>query len=159
MVKKISAAIGAIALGLAATAPAHAAGVKVGTLTCNVESGWGYILGSQKEVNCSYVPVKGEADRYRGEITKVGVDIGYTRGGVLIWTVIAPTTELEPGVLEGSYGGVSASATAIVGAGANVLVGGLDKSITLQPVSIDGNTGLNIAAGISAMNLRAGPRD
>lgn len=159
MVTKISAAIGAIALGLAAAAPAQAAGVKVGTLTCNVESGWGYVLGSQKEVNCSYVPVKGSPDRYHGEITKVGVDIGYTRGGVLIWTVIAPASELEPGVLEGSYGGVSASATAVVGVGANVLVGGLDKSITLQPISIEGNTGLNIAAGISAMNLRATKTD
>lgn len=155
MSKKILAAASALIAGAALmAAPASAQGVKVGTLNCNVEGGWGFVLGSQKELNCSYVPTKGETDRYNGEITKVGVDIGYTRGGVLVWAVIAPTSTLEPGVLEGSYGGVSASATAIVGAGANVLIGGLDKSITLQPISIEGNTGLNVAAGISAMNLR-----
>ena len=146
----------ALALGVAfAAAPAGAAGgVKVGVLTCNVASGWGYILGSSKEVNCNYVPNGGHGQHYIGDISKVGVDIGYTRGGVLIWNVVAPTSDLRPGALEGGYGGATASATLGVGLGANVLVGGFDKSIALQPISIEGNSGLNVAAGIGALNLK-----
>ena len=135
-------------------APAQAAGVKVGVLTCNVDSGWGYILGSSKEVRCNYVPNKGFGEHYEGSISKVGVDVGYTKGGVLIWDVIAPSSDMKPGALEGGYGGVSASATVGVGAGANVLVGGFDKSVALQPISIEGNTGLNVAAGIGALSLK-----
>jgi hypothetical protein len=135
-------------------APAQAAGVKVGVLTCNVDSGWGYILGSSKDVRCNFVPNRGYGEHYAGSISKVGVDIGYTKGGVLIWDVVAPSSDMRPGALEGGYGGVSASATVGAGVGANVLLGGFDKSIALQPVSIEGNTGLNVAAGIGALNLK-----
>jgi hypothetical protein len=135
--------------------PSQAAnGVKVGVLNCSVSAGWGFILGSSKEVNCSFVPSRGAGEHYVGSISKVGVDIGYTKGGVLIWDVIAPASDVRPGALEGNYGGVSASATVGAGVGANVLVGGFDKSIALQPVSIEGNTGLNVAAGIGALSLK-----
>lgn len=154
---RVSLPAAALVLGLSTlAAPSHAAGVKIGVLSCNVESGWGYILGSSKDVRCNYVPDKGNQDHYYGTVSKVGVDIGYTAGGVLIWNVIAPSSDLKPGALEGDYGGVSASATVGVGVGANVLVGGFDKSISLQPVSIEGNTGLNIAAGIGALKLEHG---
>lgn len=129
------------------------AGVKIGVLNCNVEGGWGYVLGSSHDVRCNFVPSDGAPERYMGEITRVGVDVGYTRGGVLIWNVIAPASDLEPGALEGDYGGVSADASVGIGLGANVMVGGFDKSIALQPVSIEGNTGLNVAAGIASMSL------
>ena len=155
MSKKFAIAIGAALLAASTSfVPAQAAGVKVGVLTCNVDSGWGFILGSSKEVRCNYVPNKGLGEHYVGSISKVGVDIGYTKGGVLIWDVIAPASDMKPGALEGGYGGVSASATVGVGAGANVLIGGLDKSVALQPISIEGNTGLNVAAGIGALNLK-----
>jgi hypothetical protein len=155
MSSKFGMTIGAAVLAMSAFAmPAHAAGVKVGVLTCNVESGWGYILGSSKEIRCNYVPNGGAGEHYNGSISKVGVDIGYTKGGVLVWDVIAPSSDLKPGALEGGYGGVSASATVGLGAGANVLVGGFDKSIALQPISIEGNTGLNVAAGIGALDLK-----
>jgi hypothetical protein len=135
-------------------APAQAAGVKVGVLTCNVDSGWGYILGSSKDIRCNFVPNKGFGEHYSGSISKVGVDIGYTRGGVLIWDVVAPSSDMKAGALEGGYGGATASVTVIGGVGANVLLGGFDKSIALQPISIEGNTGLNVAAGIGALNLK-----
>jgi hypothetical protein len=155
MSKTFTIAIGAALLAAAASfAPAQAAGVKVGVLTCNVDSGWGFILGSSKEVRCNYVPNRGIGEHYVGSISKVGVDIGYTKGGVLIWDVLAPASDMKPGALEGGYGVVSASATVGVGAGANVLVGGFDKSIALQPLSLEGNTGLNVAAGIGALNLK-----
>src|SRR5882672_5738732 len=107
-----------------AAAPAQAAGVKVGVLTCNVDSGWGYILGSSKEIHCNYIPNNGHGEHYVGSISKIGVDIGYTDGGVIIWDVVAPSSEMKPGSLEGEYGGVSAEATVGVGLGANVLLGG-----------------------------------
>ncbi len=133
--------------------PAAAAGVKVGVLTCNVASGWGFVFGSSKEVRCTYAPNKGTPERYSGTIKKFGVDIGYTRGGVMVWGVVAPSSDMKPGALEGDYAGATASATVGVGVGANALIGGLDKSIALQPVSIEGNTGLNVAAGVGALSL------
>jgi hypothetical protein len=140
-------------LGLAA--PAYAAGgVKIGVLTCNVDSGWGFIFGSSKDIRCNFAPDKGNNDRYVGTITKLGVDIGYTKGGVIIWDVIAPSSTLRDGALEGGYGGVTVGATVGVGVGANVLIGGFEKSIALQPISIEGNTGLNVAAGIGAIDLK-----
>ena len=137
-----------------ATTSAEAAGVKVGVLTCNVDGGWGFIIGSSKAVHCNYVPNDGYGEHYFGDISKIGVDIGYTSGGVIVWDVIAATSDFRPGALEGGYGGVSAQATVGLGVGANVLLGGFDRSIALQPVSIEGTTGLNVAAGIGAVNLK-----
>ena len=158
MSKIIGLAIGAGLLAASAgLLPAEAAGVKIGVLNCNVEKGWGYVLGSSKEVNCSYTSSKGLTEHYTGSISKIGVDVGYTKGGVLIWDVIAPSADVKHGALQGEYGGVSASATVVVGVGANVLLGGFDKSVALQPVSIEGNTGLNVAAGISGLKLKSVP--
>jgi hypothetical protein len=157
MLNRFGIAIGiSLAAGALLAAPGQAAdgGVKVGVLTCNVSSGWGFILGSSKDVKCNYAPVNGTSEHYDGTISKVGVDIGYTKGGVIIWNVIAPATDVKPGALEGGYGGVTGGATVGVGLGANVLLGGSSKSIALQPVSIEGNTGLNVAAGIGGLNLK-----
>jgi hypothetical protein len=84
---------------------------------------------------------------------KFGVDLGYTQGGVMIWTVIAPTAVIAPGSLAGSYAGGTASATVGVGVGANALVGGSGNTIALQPLSLEGNSGLNVAGGIGAIQL------
>ena len=149
-----AAAMATAACVFAIPASAAEGGVKVGTLSCNVSSGWGFIFGSSKDLRCNFVPNHRAGEHYRGTVDKFGVDIGYTQGGVLVWAVIAPTSDIKPGALEGSYAGASASATVGVGVGANVLVGGFDKSFTLQPVSIEGNTGLNIAAGIGAIHLK-----
>jgi hypothetical protein len=156
MSRKLLAAGGSaavIAALLALGSPADAAGIKVGVLTCHVSSGWGFIFGSSKDLRCNFSPSRGYGERYVGTVSKFGVDVGYTAGGVLVWDVIAPTTTLKRGALAGGYGGATASATAGVGVGANVLVGGFDRSVTLQPVSIEGNTGLNVAAGIGAITL------
>lgn len=146
----------AAALALAAfgfAAPADAAGVKVGTLTCNVASGWGFVFGSSKEIRCTFRPVSGHRVHFNGNINKFGVDVGYTEGGVLVWAVFAPSSTMRADALDGDYVGATASATVAVGLGANVLIGGFDKSIALQPLSIEGNTGLNVAAGIGALSL------
>jgi hypothetical protein len=149
-------AIGAIvASAVAFAVPAQADGVKIGTLECHVSSGWGFVFGSSKDLRCTFSPGKGEGEHYVGSISKFGVDIGYTSSAVIVWAVFAPTAGPRHGALAGDYAGATASFTAGVGVGAHALVGGFDRSITLQPLSIEGNTGLNVAAGIGAMSLRS----
>ena len=151
--------VGAIAAALSATllaaAPAHAGGVKVGTLTCDVEAGWGLVLGSQKDLSCIFKSATtGQISYYTGDITKLGIDVGYTNAGVMVWTVVAPSTDMQPDALEGDYAGATVGATAVVGGNLNAMVGGLDKSIALQPFSVEGNTGLSVTAAVGAMELR-----
>ncbi len=158
MHRKIHLMMGAAVLGgLALAAPANAGphGVKVGVLTCHVASGWGYVLASSRDLDCNYRPNRGEPDHYVGSLSKIGVDIGYTQDGVLIWDVVAPSSDTRRGALQGDYAGATASATVGAGIGANVLLGGFDKSIALQPVSFEGNVGLNVAAGIGEISLQA----
>src|SRR6201999_3963812 len=98
-----TAAIGAAML--AVTSPAQAqGGVKVGTLTCHVAPGWGFIVGSSRRVKCLFEPTAFQWERYTGSISKFGVDIGYKNHATLIWAVFNPTTQLEPGALQGHYG-------------------------------------------------------
>ena len=161
MVKQLGAALAGVgvALALSAAAPPAQAqgGVQVGVLTCNVSAGWGFVFGSSRSLRCTFSPRPGYAEHYVGTISKFGVDIGYLQGAVMVWGVVAPTTRLAPHALAGDYVGVSGGASVGVGATANVLVGGSGRSITLQPVSIQGNAGLNVAAGVAAMTLRPAP--
>ena len=153
LVAAVTAALGAM---LPVSGPAQAqAGVVVGTLTCNVASGYGFVFGSSRALNCTYAGPGPRYEHYVGNISKFGVDIGYTQGGVIIWTVVSPTAALVPGALAGNYVGASASATVGVGVGANALIGGFNNQITLQPLSIEANRGLNVAAGIGAISLSA----
>jgi hypothetical protein len=157
MLNKLLLTAGAAALtGFAAFMPAQAApaGVKVGMLTCDVEPGWSYVVGSTKSLQCSYTPSKGRPERYVGDIQKVGVDLGYSSGATMVWAVIAPTSDVGKDALEGEYGGAQASAAVGVGAGVNVLIGGFDKSITLQPVSVEGGSGVNLAVGVAGLSLK-----
>src|SRR5271167_4623816 len=138
--------------------PARAEGgkytVKTGYLTCHEASGWGFVFGSSRELKCSYSNNGGRVEYYSGSISKFGADIGYLQSSVILWAVAATTKDLKPGALAGHYGGASASLTLGVGAGANVLIGGFEKSIALQPVSVEGQNGLNVAAGVAEMSLR-----
>jgi len=152
----MGAALAMAVCGLPGTAHADG-GVKVGVLTCNVASGWGFVFGSTRELRCTFTPNGGAVERYAGHIRKFGIDIGYQTGGVIVWGVFAPTTDLGRNALAGEYDGASGSAAVGVGAGANVLFGGFKKSITLQPVSIEGLTGFNVAGGIAQVTLAAQP--
>jgi hypothetical protein len=137
------------------TTSAHANGVQTGVLTCNVAGGWGYIIASSRDVRCNYMPNSGPVERYTGTISKLGVDIGHISKSVIVWDVVAPSSDARPGALEGTYAGATADAAAGVGGGANVLLGGLEKSIALQPVSVAGEKGVDIAAGIGALKLKS----
>ena len=127
--------------------------LKAGYLTCHVASGWGFIFGSSREISCTYSSQPNYTEFYTGSISKFGADIGYLRSGVILWAVVAPTAKLAPGALEGHYAGATASAALGVGAGAHVLLGGFQNSVALQPVSIEAQNGLNLAAGIAALDL------
>ncbi len=145
-------------VGLIATvsvALAQDAQLKVGTLTCEGAGTVGLILGSQEKLKCQLSPVDGKGVRYYdGTITRVGLDIGVRGESVLVWTVLGSTTELPYESLGGNFAGVSADVAAGIGAGANILVGGNQKSIVLQPVSVKGETGISIAAGVSGLSLK-----
>ena len=130
-----------------------ASGVNVGVLSCTIAPGVGLILGSSKGVACMFDPSDGPKQHYAGSITKLGVDVGFTNKSYVKWLVFAPG-KLGGGALAGSYGGGSAQATVVAGLGANVLVGGLKKSVALQPLSVQGQTGLNLAVGIAGLNLK-----
>lgn len=144
-------AVSLLALGVGIVPAAAKSGVKVGTLTCDVSAGLGAIIGSSKKVDCHLVG-KGRNEHYTGRLGKLGVDIGYTSESKMVWVVFAPG-KVGKGALTGSYIGASGQATVIAGLGANVLVGGFKKSINLQPLSIQGQTGLNVAAGLGSLSL------
>jgi hypothetical protein len=146
----------AASFALASAAQADPSGVKAGVLSCNVSSGWGFVFGSSKDMNCTFAPADGPEEHYTGAINKYGVDIGFQKGGILVWGVFAPG-KLAPGALAGNYGGATASAAVGVGAGAHALIGGSNSSVSLQPLSIEGQTGLNVAAGVASVTLTAAP--
>src|SRR3569833_1514045 len=150
-------AVAVAGLAIASAADAAPAGVKVGDLTCNVSSGWGFIFGSSKDLHCTYRPSGHPREHYVGTINKFGVDIGYTEGGVLIWGVFAPTSDVGPGALAGTYAGGSAHATVGVGVGAHAQVWGRNKDDEHQAHKREGNKGLNVAAGIGAITLKSAP--
>jgi hypothetical protein len=142
-----------IALGLTITAAEARDGIKVGLLSCDIEGGVGFIIGSSKGVDCVFEPSGGgRLEHYAGSIDKLGIDIGITNRTAAAWLVFAPG-KLNRGALEGSYGGASAEATVLAGVGANVLVGGFERNVNLQPLSVQVQTGLNIAAGIAGLRL------
>lgn len=127
-------------------------GIQSGILKCNVGGGWGFLFASSKDLKCLYATSDKRVERYTGKVQKLGIDIGYTEAGAITWAVLAPSTSLSPGGLSGTYVGATAEATAGRGVGANVLVGGT-SAVSLQPLSITDQKGLNIAAGIASITL------
>lgn len=155
--RPLIAAAGAAIAALSLAASARAA-VDVGMLACNIGGGPGYIIGSVRPLSCTYSGPAGP-EHYAGTVSKFGMDIGYLNGGRLVWDVISPNGAPGParGMLTGNYTGVTGSAAVGVGAGANVLVGGSGRSFTLQPVSVEGQSGLDVAAGVEGMSLSYQP--
>jgi hypothetical protein len=132
---------------LAKTQPAH-----VGGLTCDI----GPRVGTVSErVRCVFrLNATGHQYHYTGRIARQGVDVGVTGAGRLFWVVFAPTSHIDPGVLRGRYVGASDDASLVLGLGANVLVGGSNRRISLQPLSVEGQVGINLAVGVAGMTLR-----
>lgn len=131
----------ALAMGITS---AQAADIKIGTLTCKIDGGIGFLVGSSKTGVCQYNGYNGVTNIYDADISKLGLDLGVTGDTILVWAVFAPGKS-SPDSLEGYYVGASAEASLGPGIGANFLVGGFDKSFALQPVSVQGQTGVNIS--------------
>lgn len=140
-------------LAAASAANAQQSRVEVGMLNCTVAGGSGFIVGSTKKLSCIFKR-QGRDERYAGTISKFGIDVGTTKQTLISWAVLAPTVDIPPGALDGEYGGVSGEATVGVGVGANALLGGSKRSIALQPLSVQAQEGLNIAAGVASLQLR-----
>lgn len=152
MIKRCIAAA-ALAAVLAAEPASAASGVNVGSLNCRVAGGSGFIFGSTKSLSCLFTRTDGKGERYTGEVKKYGVDLGFTENSYMIWLVFAPG-QVSKGALAGTYVGASAAAAAGLGLGANVLIGGGNDQIALQPASVEGIQGLNVAAGFGQITLK-----
>ncbi len=146
---------GAAALAALAASPALAqSSVKVGTLTCDVSAGIGLLISQQQTMTCTFDPASGgPPDLYTGRIEKFGLALGAVQQGTMVWGVLAPASGFPHGALAGTYGGVGAEATAGVGLGANLLVGGTGRAFSLQPLSVQGQSGLNFATGVTTLTL------
>lgn len=144
---------------ITAALPAMAAGkqVKIGTLDCVIAGGTGDIFSSIKDLRCEFTPLDGgPAEPYFGVVEKIGIDIGTTTASIVKWLVFAPSSgAYARGDLAGDYTGVSAEVTAGAGVGANALVGKGGAGFILQPLSIQGQEGLNLAAGVAVFQLRS----
>ena len=131
-------------------------GTKIGVLTCRTSASIGFIVGSHQRIGCSFAPDNGgPPDNYAGYISRVGLDLGVTTGGIMTWAVVAPVNGWRHGALAGTYAGASGSVSAGAGVGANALVGGSHRSFALQPLSVTGQVGVNLALGVAGLTLRS----
>ncbi|WP_426955895.1 DUF992 domain-containing protein [Muricoccus radiodurans] len=134
--------------------PTPRGNTRVGQLECSVAGGVGFVFGSSRDLECEFRPANGPLERYRGEIRRFGVDIGVTGRATMIWSVFNTGSDIRPGSLSGTYVGASTAIAVGLGLGSNLLIGGSNDQVALQPLSIEGGTGLNVAAGIGEVTLR-----
>src|SRR3974390_2073684 len=156
MVHVIRSALMVVPLLFAFVSPSFAQapqGQKVGTLTCRLSPSIGLIIGSQQRMACRFVPDGGSPESYAGVLNRLGLDIGISAGGVLVWAVFASTATPRPGALAGVYAGASGAIGVGLGVGANVLFGGSGNTISLQPISLQGSVSLNLALGVAGLTL------
>ena len=148
------AAIAALSISVAASSAQAQSRVRAGGLSCQLGQSVGLVLGSRQQVRCVFNPSTGAPrEYYTGSIGRIGIDLGVTAGGRMIWGVFARTTKLPPRTLAGSYVGASGDASLGIGGGANVLVGGNNRTISLQPLSLQGQAGVNLALGVARLTL------
>jgi hypothetical protein len=136
-----------------ANGPAQAR-VRVGLLSCKVAPSVAYIIGSVRDVSCTFKSVAGWREHYTGEITRIGLDVGFTEGGEIVWAVFAPARQSR-GALAGAYYGASGSASFVAGLSGNVLLGGSRNSIALQPLSVGAQKGFDLAVTASGLRLES----
>lgn len=147
-----------VAASTLAPAPSFAqertAKIRTGTLTCKGKGRVGLIIGSREKLDCTYDPSGNRPKRQlTGTVTNVGLDVGIKGPSVMVWGVLGSTTALPTDALRGSFAGAAADASLGLGAGAKVLVGGNNNSIVLQPLSVQGQTGVNLAIGVTGLRL------
>lgn len=154
MIKKIAAFLATSLMMALLAVPAGAGNAKLGVLTCDIEGGTALVIASHKGLDCSFKPSRGgHREHYTGIISKIGIDLGVTHQGSLVWAVFAVGGGYEDGQLAGDYLGATAEASVVTGGGANLLVGGFKRSFSLQPLSVQAQTGVNLALAVTSMKL------
>jgi hypothetical protein len=144
----------AAALAAIASIAAPASALELGTLRCQGGEGPGYVVGSQRDYDCMFVPRRGGPPHYYHAILRrYGLDVGVTRMERVTWAVLAGTTYVGPGALGGRYVGATASAAVGYGLGANALVGGLNNAFTLQPLSVSAQRGISAVGGVASFEM------
>lgn len=151
MIRKI-ALFTALAVGLMSV-PAKAQSVELGVLTCDIDGGFGAIFGSNRQASCVFLDKNGAVTTYTADITKIGPDLGFVASKTLTWAVLAASNNV-PRNLRGTYVGANVEASAFIGAGGNVMVGGMRDSFALNPVSIQTQTGINAALAVQVLRIR-----
>ena len=144
------AAFGASIAGANALPP-----VRAGILQCQGGQNVGFVVGSVTSFECVFQSEGRRPEPYIAIVRRYGVDLGFTDQTRFAWAVNAPDRRVGRGNLAGNYGGVGANASVGFGFGGNFLVGGPQNSYALQPLSVQGQTGLNVAAGIADIELQA----
>jgi hypothetical protein len=153
---RMSATVCAFLIVLSASATARAQElVRVGGLTCDAGPRAGLVLGSRRDVQCVFLASgTGQQYSYSGKLRRIGLDIGVTRGGTLFWGIFARNSQIRRATLTGDYVGASGNVAVGLGLGAKVLIGGSNRTIILQPLSFEGQIGLNLALGVTRLTLR-----
>ena len=155
MIRDLSAcAVAILELAASALSADAQSRVRAGVLDCSGHSGASFIVGSVHEFDCVFRADSGGQYPYVGTVRRVGLDLGFQQRLAMAGVVLAPTAQVGPGDLAGTYGGISAGVALGIGAGANILVGGSNNTFALQPFSVEGQTGLNLAAGVASFELR-----
>lgn len=155
MIRLFIAALAVATVAFSTASQAQPRQSQAGTLTCRLAPSVGLILGSRQRMSCEFVPIgRGYRERYSGTVTRFGIDLGVTAGGVMIWSVWARSRGIRRGALAGHYVGASGDIALGVGVGANALIGGSRRSVMLQPLSVSGQVGINLALGVAGMTLR-----
>lgn len=151
----IAAAAAMAGLGIMMTAASANTTVRAGTLECDVSGGIGLIFVEKQTMTCTFKGAQGgPPDIYTGKIEEVGITLGATAGGVMVWAVLAAQHSIPEGALAGTYAGVTANASIGIGGGANILIGGTGRSFVLQPLSLEGQVGINVAGGVTTLTLK-----
>ena len=150
-------ALSVMTMGLGTTPASATDHVKIGVLTCAAGVEVGLLITSGEKIRCSFVPDAYDSEHYHGKIRKFGLDVGITAASVIVWGVLAAQgSKYTPFALAGTYAGVSEEETIGLGLGANLLIGGSNKAFVLQPLSVQGQAGLNLAVGVSILHLEPG---
>jgi hypothetical protein len=136
------------------SANAQGSKTRAGVLTCRTSASIGLVVGSHQKLRCQFKADAGWTQDYSGVINRLGLDLGVTGGGIMTWLVMAVTSDIPPTALTGRFVGASGDISAGVGVGANVLIGGTKKAISLQPLSVEGQVGVNLALGVAGMTLQ-----
>jgi hypothetical protein len=150
----VSFAIASLVASFASANALPAPQFRAGVLQCQGGQNVGFVVGSVTSLECVFQSEGRRPEPYVATVRRFGVDVGFTDQTRFSWAVNAPTGRVGRGELAGNYGGVGANASVGVGGGGNFLVGGPQNSYALQPISVQGQTGLNVAAGVADIELQ-----